>query len=257
METYTPGDAPSVTTFMARRTLASHGAFFRPFVFPGARILDCGAGPGTITAGLAAAASPGGSVDAIDANPGQVDVARRAVAGFPSVQCREASVYALPFEEGQFDLVFSHALFEHLADPVKAARELRRVLAPGGIIGLRSPDWGGRLAGPPNGAVDEALDHYGRMQAANGGNLSVGRGLGAILADAGFDRVRVSASYECYAPVSVIAEYLASQIEQSAFTGTGAAAPAAHASALRAWARSPLAFFAQAWCEAVAVKPSR
>jgi SAM-dependent methyltransferase len=39
----------------------------------------------------------------------------------------------LPFEDASFDLVLSNAAFEHFLDPVSAARESARVLAPGGV----------------------------------------------------------------------------------------------------------------------------
>jgi ubiquinone/menaquinone biosynthesis C-methylase UbiE len=58
------------------------------------------------------------------------------------------SVYELPFADNSFDLVLSHALFEHLANPVRAIQELLRVLRPGGIAGLCSPDWGGFILSP-------------------------------------------------------------------------------------------------------------
>jgi len=32
-------------------------------------------------------------------------------------------VYALPFASGEFDAVFSHALFEHLAEQLKRLRK--------------------------------------------------------------------------------------------------------------------------------------
>src|SRR5262249_49331689 len=50
---------------------------------------------------------------------------------------------------------FFHALFEHLAEPERAAREIWRVLKPSGVVGVRSPDWSGRLAGPPITEVDQ------------------------------------------------------------------------------------------------------
>lgn len=42
--------------------------------------------------------------------------------------------HALPFADSSFDLVFSYAVFEHLHNPYLAAREVARVLAPGGIF---------------------------------------------------------------------------------------------------------------------------
>jgi len=47
VEIYTPGHSESVSDFMARRTLASHGEFFVPHLQPGLRLLDCGCGPGS------------------------------------------------------------------------------------------------------------------------------------------------------------------------------------------------------------------
>jgi hypothetical protein len=38
--------------------------------------------------------------------------------------------------------VFSHALMEHLFDPLRAIGEMHRVLMLGGVAGLCSPDWG-------------------------------------------------------------------------------------------------------------------
>jgi SAM-dependent methyltransferase len=40
----------------------------------------------------------------------------------------------LPFADNTFEAVISQAVFEHLADPHETARELRRVLKPGGTI---------------------------------------------------------------------------------------------------------------------------
>lgn len=247
MERYTPGDSPPVTTFMARRTLLSHAAFFRELLWPGARVLDCGCGPGTITAGIADCVGPAGSVTGIDANPSQLELARQTLsATLARVDLRAGSVYAIPFEDGSFDAVFAHALFEHLADPLRAGRELFRVLRPGGIAALRSPDWDGKLAGPPHTGLDSALNYYAAIQSRNGGNLSIGKHLGAILSEAGFCGVRTRASYECYEPVAMIAEYLALQIE-----GVNPDA----AATLREWSGKAGAFFAQAWCEVVGRKP--
>lgn len=40
----------------------------------------------------------------------------------------------LPFPDGVFDLIVTVAVFEHLYDPFAAARELFRVLKPGGVV---------------------------------------------------------------------------------------------------------------------------
>ena len=58
-ETYTHGHAASVLRSHANRTVASSAAYLIPQLRPGARVLDVGCGPGTITADLAARVAPG------------------------------------------------------------------------------------------------------------------------------------------------------------------------------------------------------
>lgn len=46
----------------------------------------------------------------------------------------------LPFPDGAFDLVLSFDVFEHIADTDRHLREVRRVMAPGGICLLQTPN---------------------------------------------------------------------------------------------------------------------
>ena len=248
VEIYTPGHSRSVSDFMARRTLATHGEFFVPHLQPGLRLLDCGCGPGSITLGLAARVDPG-EVVGIDFAPDQIAHARQAAAreGRRNVRFESANVYSLPFESERFERVFSHALLEHLADPQRALRELHRVLAPEGVIGVCSPDWGGFLASPPSPRLSRALDAYTALQTGNGGDVRAGRNQGLHLAAAGSEAIELSARYECYDSRRLIAEYLARRLEEA---GDGASA-----SALRDWSEDEPGMFAQAWVSAVARKP--
>jgi SAM-dependent methyltransferase len=233
---------------MARRTLASHGAFFAAQLRPGLSLLDCGCGPGSITVGIAERIDPG-EVIGVDFAPAQIARARQAAArdGRRNVRFETGNVYSLPFESGRFERLFSHALIEHLADPQGALREMYRVLAPGGAIGVCSPDWGGFLLSPPSPALSRAVDAYMALQSSNGGNVRAGRNLGLHLAAAGFEAVQLSARYECYEARELIAEYLGRQLE--------AAGHAASAAVLRDWSRERPGMFAQAWVCAVARKP--
>jgi SAM-dependent methyltransferase len=54
-----------------------------------------------------------------------------------------ADAEALPFEDEQFDAVYSQVVLYRLPDPVRALREIRRVLAPGGrYLGIeRASPW--------------------------------------------------------------------------------------------------------------------
>jgi len=247
-ERYTLGYSETAVGFVGRRTLESHGAFFVPYVRADMDVLDCGCGPGSMTFGIAARTARG-TVVGIDMDPSQIDVAKRIAAECraPNVEFRQASVYRLPFEARCFDAVFSHALFEHISDPVTAAKECFRVLKPGGIVALATPDWGGFIVEPMTPALASAIAAYEAHLAANGGDARVGRRLGEIVTLAGFVDVRMHARYENYEPLTIIGEVMACQAE-------GAGAPQ-HAETFRRWQRTSGGLWAQAWVSCVARRP--
>jgi SAM-dependent methyltransferase len=251
---YTPGYTDVSVAFMAARTVEEHGAFFAPHLRPGAWLLDCGCGPGSITLGLARLVAPGGVIG-VDREPSQVAAAVRAASGGRGSNARFLAAEAdrLPFADASFDAVFSHALLEHLADPVGALREFRRVLRPAGRVGVCSPDWDGFVLAPDSAEVRRALAVYAGMQRSNGGDPGAGRRLGDHLAEAGFTGIVMSARYECYADRHRIAEYLAHNLEASAHDGGEDRAWAAQE--LRSWARRPYGLFAQCWVAATAAAP--
>lgn len=248
-ERYTPGHSSSSVSFMAARGLETHGAFFLPYLEPGADVLDVGCGPGTITLGIAAAVAPG-TVTGVDQGGEQLGIARTEAArrGLGNVRFEPGSCYAIPLPDASVDRVFANALMEHLAEPERAVAEMRRVLRPGGVAGLCSPDWGGFLLSPASPEVDAAVSAYRELQEGNGGDPLAGRRIGGYLTAQGFTGVRTDARYERYADSGHIAGYLADQLDD--------ADPGGHGEALRAWARDPAAMFAQAWVSAVAVRPA-
>jgi ubiquinone/menaquinone biosynthesis C-methylase UbiE len=235
------------TDLASGRTLASHGAFILPYLEPGQRVLDCGCGPGTITLGLADAVFPG-RVTGIDRSSFQTDRAHQLANGREIVNAsfRTADVYDLPWADGTFDLVFSHALFEHLSQPERALAELGRVLKPGGLIGLCSPDWRAFRFQPQTLELKMAIEACRRLQEDNGGNTAGGGLLEDWLKNAGFQVLSKLQRNEVHADTQRIAAHLASQLEEA---GHGK-----EARDLRAWAGEPRALFSQAWISVVAVK---
>ncbi len=105
----------------------------------GKRALDYGCGHGMAAVTLARA---GADVTAFDLSPGYVaETRRRATANGVSVRGVVADGEYLPFPAASFDAVWGNAVLHHL-DLDRAAAELRRVLAPGGVAVFCEP-WGG------------------------------------------------------------------------------------------------------------------
>jgi SAM-dependent methyltransferase len=105
----------------------------------GRDVLDYGCGHGMAAVVLA---RRGGRVTAFDLSPAYVAEARaRAAANGVAVDFVAADGQRLPFADGSFDAVWGHAVLHHVP-LAAAARELARVLRPGGIAVFCEP-WGG------------------------------------------------------------------------------------------------------------------
>lgn len=101
------------------------------------RVLDDGCGGGGMCVSFAEEAR---SVVGIDPFDRFRDAGARLAQekGVGNVRFTFADGTALPFSAGSFDLVLSHAVIEHVADPMAYLREARRVLAPGGFMFLQT-----------------------------------------------------------------------------------------------------------------------
>ena len=95
----------------------------------GYRILDIGCGNGGISSHFAR-----------DNEQHGVDVADRRRDGARGFDFRLVDSERLPFEAGSFDIVISHHVIEHVADQGMHLAEIRRVLKPGGLAYLATPN---------------------------------------------------------------------------------------------------------------------
>jgi ubiquinone/menaquinone biosynthesis C-methylase UbiE len=120
-----------------------HETWIRPALkrlepLPGRSLLDYGCGHGMAAVVLA---RRGARVTAFDLSPGYLDEARaRARANGVVAAFLQADGQRLPFADGSFDRVWGNAVLHHLDLPT-AARELFRVLRPGGVAVFCEP-WG-------------------------------------------------------------------------------------------------------------------
>ena len=260
MEVYSQQANPAFEAALAQRSAAQEAAFFVSHLRPGMRLLDAGCGPGSITVDLAALVAPG-QVVGIDAQPSQVEQARAlASARGAANACFEvADAYQLPFADEAFDAAFAHGVLMHLHDPLRGLTALRRVLRPGGVIGIRDPDLGALLHTPTTPLLETWLTLRVRVRQHNGGDPFIGRRHRALLQQAGFVAVEAGATVTSAGSAETLARHRAFLQAQWVGIARNAlalgwiepATVAATAAAIDDWTRRPDAFAATVWCHAV------
>jgi ubiquinone/menaquinone biosynthesis C-methylase UbiE len=249
-EKYTPGYSKDTVSFMSNRRLETHGTFLLPFLKSEMTILDCGCGPGVLTCDIAERI-PNGRVLGIDLENPQIKIAEAEAQKrqLENITFQQANVYDLENINETFDAVFSHALLEHLKEPSKAIKQFHRVLKPGGILAVCSPDWAGFLLSPSSNELNQAIEAYKDIQIKNGGDVFVGSKLSRFFENSGFDQIEVDARYEVYKSLKFIGQYLALQLEK--------AGEKTHTQSLKNWMNEPNGLFAQAWISCVGRKTSK
>jgi SAM-dependent methyltransferase len=200
MATYTHGHHESVLRSHRWRTAENSAGYLLPHLSSGATVLDVGCGPGTITADLATLVTPG-RVTALEVTEPALDLARAEIArrGLANVDFEVGDVHALGFADDTFDVVHAHQVLQHVADPVAALGEMRRVAKPGGIVAVRDSDYAAFTWWPQLPALDEWLALYEKVARGNGGEPDAGRRLLSWAHAAGFTDVTATSSTWCFA----------------------------------------------------------
>jgi ubiquinone/menaquinone biosynthesis C-methylase UbiE len=198
-EHYTHGHHDSVLRSHSWRTVENSAAYLVPHLAPGLAVLDVGAGPGTITIDLAQRVAPG-SVLGIDASADVVATAAASAeaAGVDNVRFEVGDAYALDLPDDAFDIVHAHQVLQHLADPVAALGEMRRVLKPGGILAVRDADYGGASWFPRLHGLGLWMETYQVLARQNQGEPDAGPELKAWVRAAGFADATETASIWCF-----------------------------------------------------------
>mmetsp|Transcript_9162 Transcript_9162/g.16079 ORF Transcript_9162/g.16079 Transcript_9162/m.16079 type:complete len:277 (-) Transcript_9162:269-1099(-) len=196
-DVYTHGHHRSVVSQHAMRTVDNSAGFLlRANILDPAttKLLDVGCGPGSISAGFGPLCK---EVIAVDAEASVLEDARKAVdsAGVSNVHIQKASAYSLPFESGTFHVVYAHQVLQHLAEPVQAISEMRRVLKPGGLLAVRDADYSSMLVHPALAGINLWRDVYRATCKRNGAEPDAGRFLVKWMLDAGFERTQLDLDF--------------------------------------------------------------
>jgi SAM-dependent methyltransferase len=193
----------------------------------------------------------------------QIEIARNQAndSKIKNVSFRSADIYELPFNNDSFDAAFAHTTLQHLSDPVKALREIHRVLKPEGIIGVRDDDVSSSIFAPNNPLIEEGEKIFKKVWRHNGGDPLFGRLHRQSLREAGFVNIESFATcLYCGTPEAIEehSKFLIAMVSAPNFRNQAIAMNLCDQqmlddliNELRKWGKHPDAFFAVIFCEAV------
>jgi SAM-dependent methyltransferase len=197
-----PGHPPAQSTLHEVRTAENSAAHLLPKLQsmkeanPQLKLLDVGAGSGTISVSFAKLI-PDGHVTGIDLNANILPRARAVaeMAGVKNIEFQQGSVYKLPFADETFDVTFCHQVLIHIGTPWDALREMLRVTKRGGIVAAREGDYESEGIWPELPALGEFHKLMAGLMSAGGGNPTAGRQLLSWALKVGVERSQITLSY--------------------------------------------------------------
>jgi len=156
----------------------------------GQKVLDVACGTGILAREVVSLVGRSGCVEGLDSNPGMLAVAKRLA---PAIRWRRGSAEAIPHPDRKFDAVVSQFGLTFFEDRLEAIREMRRVLVPGGRIGVAV--WDTLENSPAYSTLVRLLDRIGGKAAGDALRVPFALGdreeLARLFQDAGVGSIEV------------------------------------------------------------------
>jgi SAM-dependent methyltransferase len=242
---------------------SGHARFVLPLLRPGMRVLALGCVPSggaedvRLLTSLRTATQPlhvvGADVD--------LDAARRArralaLSAVSTTDVVVASPTALALRSESVDVVYAHALLDRVREPQRVLAECARVLRPGGLLALSTPDWSRTRVKPRTANVDAALRGWTMLRRREGGDPAAGRHVEDWVRGAGFTDVRSRARFHHGADYRQLGRTIEAELAE-VLRESGDHMDPQLASAARSawmWVRGGPGEVSQCWVETVAVR---
>jgi ubiquinone/menaquinone biosynthesis C-methylase UbiE len=158
-----------------------------PFVLPGSRCLEVGAGSGSIALWMSDRVGQHGHIVATDINPRFLQAL-----AVPNLEVRRHDIVADPLEENSFDVAHTRLVLLHLPERAQAIKKIIRSLKTGGWVVFQEFEATSLRAKPETYRGEHLLKTLLALQqviTARGANLQFGRELPAALEDFGLGEI--------------------------------------------------------------------
>jgi ubiquinone/menaquinone biosynthesis C-methylase UbiE len=166
-------------------------------------------------------------------------------AAHPEIAFHEGDAEAMPFDDAMFDAAVANFGIHHMPDPIRALREVRRVLVPGGRVAFTS--WAAPAENTAWKLLFDAIAAHGDLAAAktppSGGGLRAPADLLRVLNAAGFNETearQVAGEWRFAAPGDLVEGFRRGTVRTAALL---AAQPVAALAAIEATIAQGLAAY--------------
>jgi SAM-dependent methyltransferase len=185
---YIHGTEPSEQERLAALNRLTNAAFIEFLnVRPGTQVLEVGSGLGLLAAGVAAAA-PEVQVVGIEQSAAQIGAAVKD----PRIRYVQGDAHHLEFADQTFDLVYARYVLEHVTDPAKVLKEMKRVSRMGARIVACGNDVSLMRVDPPCPIFESVWLAFQELQQQLGGDSHVGRRLFRLFRAADLSAIELS-----------------------------------------------------------------
>ena len=157
-------------------------------------VLEVGSGLGILAGGVARVVTRG-EVYGVEYSPEQL---AQAVVSSPNLHLVQGDAHELEFEDDRFDVVYCRYVLEHVADPLRVLKEMRRVLKPGGKVFVQENNILVSTFYPECPRFDMLWRQFALLQERLGGDALIGKKLLPLLKGAGFEEIKLSIQPEIH-----------------------------------------------------------